>query len=217
MRRLHLDARMTLGPLALDLHLATGSRVVVIDGPSGAGKSTSLRILAGLEPRAEGRLVVHDAVWMDSTSRVHVSPWERRASWVPQDALLFPHRTVRANLAYAGASADAVNDIAAMLRVDTLLDRLPRNLSGGEAQRVALGRALLAKPRLLLLDEPFAALDAPLRREIASALAEHCAQEDLTTVLVTHDTAAAEPFEGEHWTLSSGTLRLRADADRSER
>ena len=206
MSALELQATLTLGPLALDLTLRSNETTIVIDGPSGAGKSTCLRIVAGLEPRARGRVVVGGDVHMDTEARVYVAPWERRVGWVPQDALLFPHRTVRENLAYAGPSVDALREVADTLRIATLLDRLPRNLSGGERQRVALGRAILARPRLLLLDEPFAALDAPLREEIAGALAARCARESLPVVLVTHDTTAAAPFEGERWTLENGTL-----------
>jgi molybdate transport system ATP-binding protein len=209
MTTLQLDAKLELGPLALDLHLVTRARRVVVDGPSGSGKSTCLRILAGLEPAAQGKLVIDGNVWMDSAARVHVPAWQRRVGWVPQDALLFPHRRVRANLAYAAPDDAALHDVARLLRVEPLLDRLPRNLSGGERQRVALGRALLARPRLLLLDEPFAALDAPLRTELAAALAEHCTEHDLAVVLVTHDTAAAEALDGEHWTLSGGRIAPR--------
>jgi molybdate transport system ATP-binding protein len=206
MSTIELQAKLSLGPLALDLALRSDAATIVIDGPSGAGKSTCVRILAGLEPRARGRVVVGGDVYMDTEADVHVAPWARRVGWVPQEALLFPHRTVRENLSYAGGAGDALREVAETLRVATLLDRLPRNLSGGERQRVALGRAILSRPRLLLLDEPFSALDAPLREEIAGALAARCARESLPVVLVTHDTDAAAPFEGERWTLSNGAL-----------
>ena len=212
MSTLELDAQLSLGPLSLDLALRSDAATVVIDGPSGAGKSTCLRIVAGLEPRARGRVVVGGDVYLDSASGARVAPWERSIGWVPQEALLFPHRTVRENLAYTRPDDSALREMAETLRIAQLLDRLPRNLSGGERQRVALGRALLSRPRLLLLDEPFSALDGPLRDEIAAALAERCAESSLPVVLVTHDTAAAAPFQGERWTLSNGRL-ARAGID----
>lgn len=219
MPELLLDAELDLGPLSLDLRLESTSPSIAVEGPSGAGKSTLLRIFAGLEPSATGSLQVDGIPWMDSTRRIHRPPWDRQIGWVPQDALLFPHRTVRQNLAYAEPDPDELSRVASMLRVEGLLDRRPRNLSGGERQRVALGRALLAAPRLLLLDEPFAALDVDLRVEVATAVRQWCEEPDrgIQVVMVSHDTAAAESLAREHWTLSRGALRLRGDADRGER
>ena len=212
-RALRCDAILEVGPMSLRFELETDARRVAISGPSGAGKTTCLRIVAGLERRARGRVVVDGETWMDTEQRIHVAPWQRRVGWVPQHALLFPHRSVQRNLAFAGATEEEVGRVARMLEVEGLLQRRPRNLSGGEQQRVALGRALLASPRTLLLDEPFAALDAPLRHLIAERLAEHCEERDLLVIVVSHDTAASEVLVQEHWALVDGGIRPGARLD----
>jgi len=203
---LRVETRLQVGTLDLDLSLATATRRVAIDGPSGSGKSTCLRLLAGLEPKARGFLEVEGDRWMDSAAGLHRPPWQRRVGYVPQDALLFPHRSVRENLAYAGAADDEVHRIARLFQVSDLLDRRPRNLSGGEKQRVALGRALLARPGLLLLDEPFAALDARLRATVVEALAALCTERRLPLVLASHDREAVQSLVEERWELSAGRL-----------
>jgi molybdate transport system ATP-binding protein len=204
---LDLDFRVPLGARELEIQLATGVSTVAVFGPSGGGKSTLLRVLAGVEGRARGRVVVSGASWMDSERGLFVEPWERGVGWVPQDYLLFPHLTVRENLAYgAGGRAD-VQEVAESLLVDQLLDRRPRRLSGGEQQRVALGRALLREPRMLLLDEPFSALDRPLRNRVGDALRSYVESRSIPLVLVSHDEADAAALGKEHWLLSKGRLK----------
>ncbi|RMH11346.1 MAG: ATP-binding cassette domain-containing protein [Gemmatimonadetes bacterium] len=204
---LDLDLSVRVGPAELEARIAARGRRVAVVGPSGAGKSTLLRVVAGLERRARGRVAFEGRAWLDTSARTHVPPWERRVGWVPQDALLFPHLSVRRNLAYAGADAERVERVAAALQVDGLLERRPRFLSGGERQRVALGRALLSDPRLLLLDEPFAALDRPLRRELAGRLARLADERDLPIVLVSHDEADADLIATERWIVEGGVVR----------
>ena len=132
--------------------------------------------------------------------------WERRVGWVPQDALLFPHLSLRENLAYAGAGQSEVESMAESLFLSGLLDRRPRFLSGGERQRVALGRALLSAPRVLLLDEPFSALDRPLRSEIAAMVRTFARDSGTPIVLVSHDEHDAELLADERWVLVAGSL-----------
>jgi molybdate transport system ATP-binding protein len=199
---LDLDVELRFGDRAVRLTLATEAKQIGVMGPSGAGKTTLLRVLAGLERRARGRLRAFGETWQDDRS--FVRPHERGAAWVPQESALFPHLRVRANLAYAGArDLDAV---VGLLGVGALLDRAPRNLSGGERQRVALGRALLAEPRLLLLDEPFAALDRPLRERLALDLARWCRERSIPVVLVSHDEADLRAFGASVWAFEGGSL-----------
>ena len=203
-----LDVAVTLamGSLALRADLRTARRAVAVVGPSGAGKSTLLRVLAGVERRATGRVTVAGQTWLDSERAIFVEPWDRKVGWVPQDDLLFPHLTVRQNLAFAGADAVAVLEAAELLAVAPLLDRRPRHLSGGERQRVALGRALLARPRLLLLDEPFSALDRPLRLDLVRRVRAHAEGAGMMLMLVSHDEGDAEALADERWLLLEGGL-----------
>jgi molybdate transport system ATP-binding protein len=188
---------------------------LAVSGPSGAGKSTLLRALAGIERGVEGRLDVFGERWTGaadpSAARSYPRagsarpPWLRGVGWVPQDALLFPHLTARGNLLYAGGALDP--EVVEWLGIAALLDRPSPLLSGGERQRVAIGRALHASPRLLLLDEPFSALDRRLRSQVSVALAAWCRARDVRCVLVTHADADADPFDAERWTCEDGAFR----------
>ncbi len=203
---LHVQVRVPLDAIDLDVDWRPKSDHVAILGPSGSGKSTLLRALAGLEPGAEGRVRFGDEVWFDSDSEVNMPAWERRVGWVPQDTLLFPHLSLRENLAYAGAGQSEVESMAESWFLSDLLDRRPRFLSGGERQRVALGRALLSAPRVLLLDEPFSALDRPLRSEIAAMVRTYARDSGTPIVLVSHDEHDAELLADERWVLVAGSL-----------
>ncbi len=205
--RLDVDLTLDLGVLHLRCAFSTAAPALAVVGASGAGKSTLLRALAGLEPRARGRVVAGGVTWQDDARGVTVPPWLRGVGWVPQSALLFPHLDVRANLAYAAPGRHSVEDIAALVDVSHLMDRRPRRLSGGERQRVALGRALLAAPRCLLLDEPFSALDRPLRAEIARRLDAHCRAHGIPRVVVAHDEETVGSLADERWVLESGRVR----------
>jgi len=203
---LQVDFQVRLGARELEVRLDTESPAVAVFGPSGGGKSTLLRILAGVERRARGVVRVRGQLWMDTDEGIFLPPWERRVGWVPQEYLLFPHLRVRENLSFAGATLQEVQEVGELLMVDHLLDRRPKGLSGGEQQRVALGRALLSRPRMLLLDEPFSALDRPLRSHVASRLRGYVGERDLLLVLVSHDEADAVALAQEHWLLSEGRM-----------
>jgi len=201
-----MDVHVDLGARPLRLTMATRTDTVAIVGPSGAGKSTLLRVLAGVERRARGVLDVLGERWLDTSTGLCVPPWKRGVGWVPQEAALFPHLSVRENLSYGGGPASAVEEMADILEVGHLLDRRPRRLSGGEAQRVSVGRALLSSPRLLLLDEPLSALDRPLRSKLARTLRSWTDAHGLPLVLVSHDEGDTELLADERWHLSEGAL-----------
>lgn len=204
--KLEARIRLPLDTIELDVDWRPRTDAVAILGPSGSGKSTLLRALAGLEAKARGTIRFDGATWLDSDRGLAVPAWERRVGWVPQEALLFPHLTLRQNLAYAGAEPAGVEKMAEMLFLTELLERRPRFLSGGERQRVALGRALLSKPKLLLLDEPFSALDRPLRSLVANMVRSFTQETDMPIVLVSHDDADAELLADERWSLVAGRL-----------
>ncbi|MDE1174349.1 MAG: molybdenum ABC transporter ATP-binding protein [Parvibaculaceae bacterium] len=168
---LQADLRARLGTLELELSLKAGNGTTAIVGPSGAGKTSLLRIIAGLHRQAEGRISFGDHVFHDSAAGIFLKPEKRRIGYVFQEPRLFPHMSVARNLDYGArrrgiASAGARDEIITLLGLANLLERLPHKLSGGEAQRVAMGRTLLSSPRLLLMDEPMANLDLRRRREI---------------------------------------------------
>jgi molybdenum ABC transporter ATP-binding protein len=165
--------------------------ILVLFGPSGAGKTTMLRQIAGLERPQRGTIRFGGSVWFDAAANVWVPPQQRGTSLVFQQAALFPHLSVRANIGYAAASSPRVDELAALLDITQLLDRQPRALSGGESQRVSLARALAPRPRLALLDEPFASLDVPARIRLRRDLRALLHRTGTPAVLVTHDRAEA--------------------------
>jgi molybdate transport system ATP-binding protein len=203
---LEVDLRFRVGEGEVELSLTSSAQRVVVFGPSGGGKSTLVRTLAGVERRARGRVAVQGRVWMDTDRGIRVPPWDRGVGWVPQDHLLFPHLDVRENLAYGMVDGAGVEEVARSLFVDHLLDRRPRRLSGGEQQRVAPVRALLRNPGFLLLDEPFSALDRPLRGKVGEAIRRFTQERQIPILLVTHDEADAAALAQEHWLLSRGRL-----------
>jgi molybdate transport system ATP-binding protein len=169
---LALDVEKRLGDFALAAKLEATEGVTALFGPSGAGKSTIVNLIAGLIAPDRGRIALDDTVLFDAAARIDVPPHRRRIGCVFQEGRLFPHLSVRRNLDYgrwmSGLARDeaATRHIVELLDLGRLLDRRPGKLSGGERQRVAIGRALLMRPRLLLLDEPLASLDAARKREI---------------------------------------------------
>lgn len=178
----------------LEVGLASRGPALGIFGASGSGKTTLLHAIAGLLRPDEGRIAIGDHVVFARPGGIFVPPERRRLALVTQDALLFPHRSVRGNLAFApGADArldsPAGRRILEVLRIAPLLERRIANLSGGERQRVAIGRALLADPSLLLLDEPTSALDAELSRDVLGLLMQVKQTLGVPMVFVTHRAA----------------------------
>jgi molybdate transport system ATP-binding protein len=185
-------ARLANG-FVLDVDFAVPPGVTVLFGPSGSGKSTTLAIIAGLVKPTAGRITVGEDVWFDSGVRVNVPVHLRRVAFVFQSLALFPHMTARENVEYGmdrALDARARGDRAAALlerfRVAHLAVRKPGTFSGGEAQRVALARALATSPRVMLLDEPFSALDRELRTELLADLRASLHELDIPTLFVTH-------------------------------
>jgi molybdate transport system ATP-binding protein len=190
---LEADFTLARGAFRLAARFETPlSGIIAVFGPSGAGKSMLLSALAGLDRIDDGRISLSGRVLDDAAARVRVAPHLRGVGLVFQDARLFPHLSVRGNLAYACERAPAgrrkltLEDAAAYFDIGALLDRPTRNLSGGEKSRVALARALLSAPDLLLLDEPFAALDGARRRAFLAILRRMHEAFALPMLVVTH-------------------------------
>lgn len=169
---IEVQARLKRGNFELDAALQLNQRVTAIFGPSGSGKSTLLSIIAGIIQPDSERIVVDGDCLFDSEKRINKPVHERRIGLVFQDGRLFPHLDVIQNLSYALHFVPKVQQqfkldhIVQLLEIETLLKQRPHQLSGGEKQRVALGRALLSSPRLLMLDEPLASLDDRLKNQI---------------------------------------------------
>jgi iron(III) transport system ATP-binding protein len=195
-------------PALAGVHLSvtTGSLVAVL-GPSGCGKTTLLRCVAGLEHLDAGEIRVAGSVV--AGPRTHVPAHRRRVALVPQEGALFPHLSVAENIAYgldrAGRRSGRVDEVLHLVGLEAYHRRMPHQLSGGQQQRVALGRALAPRPRLILLDEPFSALDAGLRADLRRDVRAALRADGATAVLVTHD-------QGEALSLADHVVVMRDGA-----
>jgi molybdate transport system ATP-binding protein len=205
MATLQTDFTLPLRAFALELALDV-SRTVALVGPSGAGKTSALRVVAGLAEPSRGRVALDGEAWLDTERRLSVPPERRRVGLVFQDYALFPHLSVRANVAF-GAGGRDVGALLERFRIGHLAAARPQQLSGGERQRVALARALARDPAVLLLDEPLAALDAHTKSEVRHELAELLRELALPTLLVTHDYEDAAALADEVGVLVEGRLR----------
>ncbi|MGI9462582.1 MAG: molybdenum ABC transporter ATP-binding protein, partial [Aestuariivirgaceae bacterium] len=190
---LELDCRLKHGGFSCDLRETLPlDGITALFGPSGSGKTMTLRMIAGLEPAAEGRIAINGTTWLDSGAGERVSAHRRGAGFVFQDARLFRHLDVAGNLDYGakrgfGSGAPQTREqVIDALDLGGLLARRVAGLSGGERQRVAIGRAVLARPKLLLMDEPLSALDLPRRAEIMSYIEALPALFGIPIIYVTH-------------------------------
>jgi molybdate transport system ATP-binding protein len=212
-----LDVRLRQGDFLLDASLTAQSKTLALYGPSGAGKTTLLNIIAGLTRPDEGRVIVDGVTFLDTSERIDLSPRQRRVGYVFQELRLFPHLRVAKNLLYgrrfaprgeSGVDFGQVDfgQVIDLLGIGSLLDRWPARLSGGEKQRVAIGRALLANPRLLLLDEPLAALDEARRAEILTYIEKLRDAFAIPIVFVSHRRSEVERLAGDVAVIEEGKL-----------
>lgn len=217
-----LDIRKTLqaGKRRFELNVCvkTGSQRVVIFGPSGAGKSLTLKAMAGLMRPDAGHIAIGSQTLFDSARGIHLAPQNRQVGYVFQDYALFPHLTVRQNIGFglvhgwlnplARQHLEAVNHWLDAFELQALAHQYPDELSGGQRQRTALARALVAKPRALLLDEPFAALDTTLRATMRHELDTLQRRLQIPMVLITHDPQDVAMFGDHVVMLNNGQLDL---------
>lgn len=195
MTMLRVDIQKQLGEFSLAAAFTSEGRVTGLFGASGSGKTSLINTIAGLLRPDRGSIVIDGETVDDTAAGIHVPTWRRRIGYVFQDARLFPHLDIRQNLDYGrrmnGLAEDPAQHkrVVDLLDIGALLDRRPGKLSGGERQRVALGRALLSKPRLLLLDEPLGALDESRKLEILPYLVRLRDEAGVPMVYVSHDAA----------------------------
>jgi molybdate transport system ATP-binding protein len=223
--QIRIRKRLPHFELSLDI-VCPAEMMTVVIGPSGAGKTTLMRIIAGLDKPEEGFIRFGNEVWLDTDRRIFLPPQKRRLGYVFQDYPLFPHLSIFQNAAFAaGAKKDGVRKLLARFGIAHLGNRKPDAVSGGERQRCALCQALAREPRLLLLDEPFSALDVFTRRDLRDEL--HRMKEELSIpiVYVTHDVNEALYLADDLLPIVEGRVDrewmqrsiARADAPRPDR
>jgi molybdate transport system ATP-binding protein len=197
-----IEVALRRGGRTIAAQFAAGPGITALFGPSGVGKTTVLDMVAGLVRPDSGRIAVGGEVLFDAEHGISLPPERRRCGYVFQDLRLFPHRTVRDNLLFGWRLAPpatrwlTLDEASAFLGIAALLDRMPASLSGGEAQRVAIGRALLSAPRFLAMDEPLSSLDLPRRGEILAVIERIRDELGLPILYVSHDPAEVERLAG---------------------
>ncbi len=211
MRVLQVSIQKQLEAFALQVSFVLASHgITVLWGASGSGKTTLLQCLAGLLRPDAGRIACREAVWLDAERGVCLAPERRRLGYVFQDVRLFPHLSVRSNMLFGrrfrGPSGVSFEDVVALLGLGRLLHRTPSDLSGGEKQRVAVGRALLACPELLLMDEPLTGLDRGKREEIMAYVKAIPERFDVPVLYVTHSDAERRFLADRVLNLEDGKL-----------
>ncbi|MGU3603860.1 molybdenum ABC transporter ATP-binding protein [Methylobacterium brachiatum] len=216
---IQVDVHLRRGAFALDAAFAAGPGLTALFGRSGSGKTTLIDLIAGLARPDHGRIVTDGATLVDSAAGIFLPPHRRRVGVVFQDARLFPHLSVRTNLGYGRvfgrqqADPAGFTAVTEMLGIGHLLDRRPAGLSGGERQRVAIGRALLAKPRLLLMDEPLAALDEARKAEILPYIERLRDEAGVPIVYVSHAVAEVARLATTVIVLEAGRVAASGPAE----
>ncbi|RDT54913.1 molybdenum ABC transporter ATP-binding protein ModC [Escherichia coli] len=207
---LELNFSQTLGTHRLQVaESLPASGITVIFGVSGAGKTSLINAISGLTRPEQGRIVLNERVLYDAEKKICLPPEKRRVGYVFQDARLFPHYNVLGNLRYgmAKSMAGQFDKLVTLLGIEPLLDRLPGGLSGGEKQRVAIGRALLTAPELLLLDEPLASLDIPRKRELLPYLQRMAREISIPVLYVSHSLDEILHLADKVMVLEAGTVK----------
>ena len=217
---LEVSAETRLGDFALDASFKSDSRVTAIFGPSGSGKTSVLNVIAGLLHPRRGRAAVDGVVLLDTEAGIFLPPHRRRIGYVFQDGRLFPHLSVKSNLLYGRVFARPerehalFEEVVDLLDLGSLLRRGTSALSGGEKQRVAIGRALLSSPQLLLLDEPLSSIDERRKQEVMPFLAKLRDQARMPIVYVSHVFSEIERLAGTVVLMDEGQVRAVDRANR---
>ncbi len=197
---IHLDLR--LGPLQRTFQITSSHLRLGIMGPSGSGKTTLAQAVAGINQSVSGEFVFQAKTYLRTKDKVCTPAWERNFGYLPQDFLLLPHLTVKQNILFPRMSK-LLLEVVEGLQIKPLMDRMPRNLSGGEKQRVAMARALCSSPELLILDEPFASLDSKTKRATIEFLHGFALHRSLPLFVISHGEKELESLECEISSLDS--------------
>jgi molybdate transport system ATP-binding protein len=212
---LAIDIKKKVNGFSLDTAWKIGNELAVLFGYSGAGKSLTLQIIAGLMKPDSGFIESNGKVYLDSARNIDVAPQGRSFGYVFQDLALFPHMTVRENILYGakGVAKDVgmerLWDLVGKFRLNGLENKLPSEISGGQKQRAAFARALIRRPDVLLLDEPFSALDNPLRIEMRAFLLQVRSDFNIPVILVTHDVYEAYTMADTLIVYSNGRVQQK--------
>lgn len=180
-------------------HLQCTTQII---GPSGSGKTTLLKIIAGLIKPEEGNITVNGDVWLDTKANISLEPQKRNTGFVFQDYALFPNMTVTEHLHYGSSDTQYIDRLIAIGRLDAFRAHKPKHLSGGQQQRLAILRALSTKPQLLLMDEPFSALDNALKKDVIADLKSLFNELKITCLIVTHHPLETEAFTENSFSIS---------------
>jgi len=202
---LSVHIKKQMAHFTIDVEFQARELVTALFGPSGSGKTTILECIAGLLPMDGGKIVLQNRVLTEHGERI-IPVHQREIGYVFQDYALFPHKTVRENIRYGMKDKETTEQLIAELKVRPFLDRYPHEISGGEKQRTALIRALASKPSLLLLDEPFSALDEATKGQSMEQLARICANWNIPILLVTHNKSEVEKLAKDVIYLSEGKV-----------
>ncbi len=202
---------LPLAGFTLEVSADLGARTTAVCGPSGAGKTSLIEIIAGLRMPTAGRVTIGDRVVFDSAAKINVPARARHAGYLPQDDALFPHLSVRGNILYGshsrnGAGPFTLEHVESVLEIDHVAARGVQKLSGGERKRVALARALLSRPEILLLDEPLAGVHVELRARVLDYLVRVRDEFTIPIIYVTHELAEAAAVCEELLTLVGGRV-----------
>jgi molybdate transport system ATP-binding protein len=215
---MHIDIEQRLGDFSLSVSCALQARWTVLFGPSGAGKTSLLRVLSGLAKPKRGRIILEGRTLVDLEHGIWVPAGKRRIGFVTQRPSLFPHMDAAANVGFGlhelskRARAQRIEEMLHLFAAEPFAGRRPAELSGGERQRVALARALAPEPRMLLLDEPFAGLDASLKESIFGNLAYWLRQRNISALYVSHDVAEVFQTGGDVIALRAGKIEAQGSA-----
>lgn len=209
MSKLIFDVKKRLNHFTLNMKFEMDDEILVIQGNSGSGKTTTLNVLSGLMKPDEGYIKIEDNIVVDTSKKIYLKPQNRNVGYVFQDFALFPNMTVKKNIKFAIKDDEIYEKIILLLKIEHLLNNYPSEISGGEKQRVALARTLVTNPKLLLLDEPFSALDSNLKQGLYDEFKDIIKSLKIPVILITHNEEEAKQLGDRLLHIENGEIKAR--------